>query len=516
MSILHYYSNPVNILRAVILVYSLPVMPILFLLAGLIELSLYLAPLWQYKKTLGTISLALLALATGMLIASKPGIGNFVIAFISFYRFINLARLVAGRSDERYLKSVGLRTSVILITAQSIFAYVYWAIGNYLSPSFSLVILLASIAQIVVALAILLIIFKNLQKIKYRPASKFLPGSSLPTITIAIPARNETPELSQCLDAIIRSSYPKMEVLVLDDCSQDKTAEIIKNYAHSGVRFLKGEEPKTKWLAKNQAYERLFKEASGEFILFCGVDIKLGKDSVMALVQKALNSNKNMISMLPVVSTPNEKLSLIQPMRYWWELALPRKLVNRPPVLSSCWLIKRSFLKKLGGFSSVERNVIPEGYFALEAIKDNHYSFLRTSGELQVTSIKSRTDQIDRAIRVRYPEIHHRLELAAFLTLFQARFLLLPFVLSIWGFVFGYSLVAVLSVMASVILVFAHGLVISNTSTSYNWLKALTFPACILTEIVLAHVSMWKYEFSVVDWKGRNICLPVMQAKGLR
>ncbi len=488
----------------------------LFIAAGLIELVLYLPLFWAKRKVLGALSLILISFATGLLFTSKPGVGTFVIAFISLYRIINLMRLIVGRSDERYLKSVGLRTSIMLMLAQVIFAYVYWAIGNYLKPSFSNIILIVSIAQVAIALVVFIIIFKNLQKIKYRPASEHVPNSALPTITIAIPARNETPELNQCLDAITSSNYSKMEILVLDDCSQDKTAQTIKNYAHSGVRFLKGAEPKDKWLAKNHAYEQLFKVASGEYILFIGVDIKIGKETIMALVQKALSSNKDMISILPTVSTPNEKLSLIQPMRYWWELALPRKLVNRPPVLSSCWLIKRSFLKKLGGFSSVHNNVIPEGFFALKAIKNNHYSFLRTDGDLQVTSIKSRADQTDRAIRVRYPEIHHRLELAALLTFIEIRFLLLPFVLSIWGFAYGYNLVSILNIVSAVILVLAHGMVISRTSTSYNWLKSLAFPVCILTEIALSHVSMWKYEFTEVDWKGRNICLPVMQAQGLR
>jgi hypothetical protein len=30
-------------------------------------------------------------------------------------------------------------------------------------------------------------------------------------------------------------------------------------------------------------------------------------------------------------------------------------------------------------------------------------------------------------------------------------------------------------------------------------------------DLVVLHVSLWKYEFSSVEWKGRNVCIPVMQ-----
>jgi len=72
--------------------------------------------------------------------------------------------------------------------------------------------------------------------------------------------------------------YPKLEIIVLDDCSQNKhTPEIIRSFAHDGVRFIQGEHPKPTWLAKNQAYDRLAQESSGEFILFCGVDVRFSQ-----------------------------------------------------------------------------------------------------------------------------------------------------------------------------------------------------------------------------------------------
>ncbi len=54
----------------------------------------------------------------------------------------------------------------------------------------------------------------------------------LPSITIVIPARNEEARIGQCLDSIHSQDYPGelVEVIVVDDCSQDATREIARRH----------------------------------------------------------------------------------------------------------------------------------------------------------------------------------------------------------------------------------------------------------------------------------------------
>ena len=54
----------------------------------------------------------------------------------------------------------------------------------------------------------------------------------LPTISVIVPCRNEEKFISACLDSIIANDYPKdkIEILVVDGMSTDKTREIIKGY----------------------------------------------------------------------------------------------------------------------------------------------------------------------------------------------------------------------------------------------------------------------------------------------
>lgn len=51
-----------------------------------------------------------------------------------------------------------------------------------------------------------------------------------PIISVIIPNYNGEKTLRHCLDAVYDSDYDQMEVIVVDDCSQDRSVEIIKQF----------------------------------------------------------------------------------------------------------------------------------------------------------------------------------------------------------------------------------------------------------------------------------------------
>ncbi len=84
----------------------------------------------------------------------------------------------------------------------------------------------------------LLIFFSLVYFIKivsfYFGLSKIKAGENneLPPVTILIPARNEEQNISSCLNSVVNQNYPreKMQIIVIDDNSQDRTAEIVRGY----------------------------------------------------------------------------------------------------------------------------------------------------------------------------------------------------------------------------------------------------------------------------------------------
>ena len=66
-------------------------------------------------------------------------------------------------------------------------------------------------------------------------------SNNLPIVSVIIPCRNEEKFIAKCLDSIIEQDYPKdkLEVLVVDGMSEDRTREIMKEneYSESRIKF---------------------------------------------------------------------------------------------------------------------------------------------------------------------------------------------------------------------------------------------------------------------------------------
>ena len=62
----------------------------------------------------------------------------------------------------------------------------------------------------------------------------------LPTVSIIIPARNEEQNISTCLQSILQNNYPAhlLEIIVVDDHSEDSTAAIVKSYSNQNVKLI--------------------------------------------------------------------------------------------------------------------------------------------------------------------------------------------------------------------------------------------------------------------------------------
>jgi len=419
------------------------------------------------------------------------------------FRLLNIARAIKSRMHPLYLRKATLRTSLSIIGLH-IAAYILT-----LPPLLRYFGYLPQI-QLFTAATILALASWHIYKTRHISNAAHFSDHELPTVSVCIPARNETDALEQCLRSVLANDYPKLEIVVLDDCSHERTAEIIKSFAHDGVRFVQGEEPAQRWLAKNQAYHKLLSEANGELVLFCGVDVRFGPRAIRSLVATMLNRKKIMISVVPLRFYSKLNEAFVQPMRYWWELVPPRKLFNRPPVLSTCWLANRKSMLKAGGFKAVSHSIIPEGYFARRFIKNNGYAFIRADKELDVRTTKPLREQWDTAIRTNYPQIRRRPEMAIILTVFTLSVLVMPFVQLPIALLSGNMGFFITSALTCVFLIAAHAQIVKVTDPANLPLALINLPIASLIEVVIGYSSMLRYEFGSVEWKDRNVCIPVM------
>ena len=485
----------------------------------LLEFTICIPFIWKrIRKLMAAVVIMGITTSTGLLIGYDFNGWSVLFAFVSIYRVVNLLRLVEGRTPADYLRKVALKTSLILIGAQLLIgASVVIEHQHIYAGHFVLTIIAA--LECLFSFFLILITHKHLNEIQPPEKINAIPRHEVPTLSVLIPARNETDALKNCLNSIISSTYEKLEIIVLDDCSQDKhTPEIIKEFAHAGVRFIAGTQPPKHWLAKNFAYEQLANEANGEILLFCGADTQFEPHTLQTIVETFVGGSHDMISFLPKNRVPLKvgiTSYLVQPLRYAWEITLPRNWLKRPPVLSTCWMISSKQLHKNGLFKSIKNSSSVESYFAkIAASSKVGYRFFQSSSSIGLTSAKSISEQRATALRTRYPQTHRRPEIVLGLSLIEFSVFLLPYVLLVLALAQGLYLIVFLCILAILLQLYLYQKLLKVTYSRTMYQKIWMAPVSILFDIALINYSMWQYEFREVYWKGRNVCIPVMQYGG--
>ena len=138
----------------------------------------------------------------------------------------------------------------------------------------------ASLAFMFYAYAGYLLILLGLSVFKSRPV---LLGNIQPMVSFIITAYNEESRIKEKLDNSLKQQYPKerLEIVVASDCSSDRTDEIVRSYASSGVRLIRAAERRGKEAAQKLAVS----ETSGEVLVFSDVATTLSDEGIANIVK---------------------------------------------------------------------------------------------------------------------------------------------------------------------------------------------------------------------------------------
>lgn len=137
-----------------------------------------------------------------------------------------------------------------------------------------------SVVFIFYAYAGYLLILAGLSLFRSRPV---LMGNVQPMVSFVITAYNEELRIKDKIDNSLRQQYPRerLEIVVASDCSSDKTDEIVRSYASSGVRLVRAAERKGKEAAQKLAVS----QTNGEVLVFSDVATTLPSDGIANIVK---------------------------------------------------------------------------------------------------------------------------------------------------------------------------------------------------------------------------------------
>ena len=108
----------------------------------------------------------------------------------------------------------------------------------------------------------------------YKPLDEITPAN-IP-ISVIISARNEAVNLRQYLPAILQQNYPDYEVIVVNDCSYDKSYEVLEEFekAYSHLKVVTITEHDRFKTGKKFALTLGIKAAKNEHLLFTDADFE--------------------------------------------------------------------------------------------------------------------------------------------------------------------------------------------------------------------------------------------------
>ncbi len=111
-----------------------------------------------------------------------------------------------------------------------------------------------------------------------------------PFISIIVPARNEENNISNCVQSFLNQNYPKnkYEIIVVNDNSTDKTAEIVQEFCNkfNNIKLINAPVLPENWTGKNHASYLGYLNAQGEYLCFIDADVTAVNNNIL---QKSIN-----------------------------------------------------------------------------------------------------------------------------------------------------------------------------------------------------------------------------------
>jgi cellulose synthase/poly-beta-1,6-N-acetylglucosamine synthase-like glycosyltransferase len=117
-------------------------------------------------------------------------------------------------------------------------------------------------------------------------------------VTVMIAARNEEERIRYTIDDILAQDYPKYltEIIMVDDHSTDRTAEIIRSYADREVKLLQLNEDKPLNSYKKKAIAKAIDLSNGDLMIATDADCRMGTKWLSTIVNYFETSGSVMIS----------------------------------------------------------------------------------------------------------------------------------------------------------------------------------------------------------------------------
>ena len=188
-------------------------------------------------------------------------------------------------------------------------------------------------------------------------------------VSVLVPARNEAEVIGPSVRSLLSQSFSQLELLVLDDHSEDGTARSAMEASQGDdrMRIFRGMPIPSGWLAKNWACQQLAEQAGGEILVFTDADVHWHPEALDALLAEMERNRVDMLAVMSTQQTESWPERLCVPLMALAIYAyLPAVGVHRTSFSllaaanGQCIAFKRAAYDSLGGHACVRDNILDD------------------------------------------------------------------------------------------------------------------------------------------------------------
>jgi len=141
-----------------------------------------------------------------------------------------------------------------------------------------------------------------------------LADDKCPSVSVLFAARDEAEKLPDALETMLALDYPRLEVIAVDDRSEDGTGAILEAAARKDKRLktVRVDKLPAGWLGKPHALQQAYEKSKGEWLVFTDSDVHFAPDLLRRAVALAEMKSWDHLTLLGAVKafTGGEKIVL--------------------------------------------------------------------------------------------------------------------------------------------------------------------------------------------------------------
>ena len=88
------------------------------------------------------------------------------------------------------------------------------------------------------------------------------------TVSVCLTAYNEEQHLFECIDSLLQQTFRDFEIVLIDDCSTDNTADIVAQIKDDRIRYFRNESNLGMVRSRNEC----IKKSNGRYLFFTDAD----------------------------------------------------------------------------------------------------------------------------------------------------------------------------------------------------------------------------------------------------